>query len=245
MWTKKQIKQHFEAGEKLGLIKNEVADFIRNNKNINELLVQKFVLKRMKECGMKMDKMKPIVAFGKNTSNVHYFVSRKSNRKLKPDTLILLDIWARLNQPKAPYADMTWMFYYGKKTPAKLEQLFKKVLIARDLALRKMKHNLKSKLPVVGKEMNELVRKYFGKLEKNLKHSLGHSLGTLSPHGIYVGFHRRDKKPIVNELAYTIEPGLYFANRYGFRSEIDVFVEKNGGIVITTPVQRKIERIYK
>lgn len=243
MWTQKQIKQHIEAAYKLGIIKNETADFIRLNKNTNELLVQKFVLQKMKEYGLKMDKDKPIVAFGKNTSFVHYSPTQNTKRRLKNNTLILLDIWVRLNQPRAPYADMTWMFYYGKQVPINLENIFQKVIRARDLALKKMKRNIRIKLPVVGKEMNQLVRDYFGNLDVNFKHSLGHSLGTVSPHGIYSGFHRRDKKPIIANLAYTIEPGLYFTNRYGFRSEIDVLWLKNGQIIITTALQKKIEII--
>ncbi len=243
MWTEKQIAQHIEAAQKLGIIKNDVANFILLNKNTDELLVQKFVLKKMKEYGLKMDKDKPIVAFGKNTSFVHYFPNKLNKRQLKNNTLILLDIWARLNQPRAPYADMTWMFYYGKKVPNHLEKFFQKVMGARDLALGKMVKDINLGVSIIGGELNQLAVDYFGNLKNNFKHSLGHSLGTVSPHGIYAGFHRRNRKNIIPNLAYTIEPGLYFTNRFGFRSEIDVLWKKNGQIIITTPLQKKIEII--
>jgi len=245
MWKAVQVQEHFEAAKKLGFVKNDVAKYIRDSINLSEFSVQSFVIKKINEYGLKMDTHKPIVAFGKSSSFVHYFPNRKNNRKLKKDTLILLDIWARLNKAKAPYADMTWMFYYGNKAPEKLENYFKIVLNARDLALSKLKINLKKGEPVIGREMNILVKNYFGKLEKNFKHSLGHSLGTVSPHGTYAGFHRRNIKPIALGLAYTIEPGLYFTNKFGFRSEIDVFVDKFGNVTVTTLKQNKLEIIKK
>jgi Xaa-Pro aminopeptidase len=44
-------------------------------------------------------------------------------------------------------------------------------------------------------------------------------------------------------IPFTIEPGLYFKNRFGVRSEIDCYVTENYKLIITTKVQKRIIRI--
>ena len=74
-WTKLQIQNHTEATKKLGQIKDEVILFIKSNKNIYEKDVLDFIKKSYKKHGLVNDSKKEfaIVAFGKNTKEVHYF----------------------------------------------------------------------------------------------------------------------------------------------------------------------------
>ena len=196
--------------------------------------------------GLKMDDHRPIVAFGKNTCHVHYFPEEKKSRKLKPGTLILLDIWARLNVSKAPYADFTWMFYYGDDEPdPAYKETIKLVRTARDKALSYIQKSLdKGEFPV-GADCDHVARQYL--YEKNVSdyflHTLGHSLGTKSPHGVYGGLRPRTQSKLVPMLGYTVEPGLYFRGKYGCRSEIDFYINKKKKVVVTLPLQKKIEVI--
>lgn len=41
-------------------------------------------------------------------------------------------------------------------------------------------------------------------------------------------------------IPFTIEPGLYFKNRFGVRSEIDCYIDNNYRLVITSKIQRNI-----
>src|SRR3989344_3878610 len=98
------LKSHTGAAQLLDRVKNEIINFIRTNPGTSELKVQKFILKKFKEYKLINEIAKPIVAFRQNTSFVHYYPSRKTNKKLVPGSLVLIDIWARLDQKGMPYA---------------------------------------------------------------------------------------------------------------------------------------------
>lgn len=134
LWSQKQIDQHKIAAEKLKIIKNEFANFIATHPTIDELSCVKFIKNTYKKHGLTNDHKNEfaIVAFGESTKEVHYFPTIKTNKRLSPDTLILLDIWARLSssansitggqvrlgQENIPYADATFMFYFKSKSKA-------------------------------------------------------------------------------------------------------------------------------
>lgn len=246
MWTPKQIAQHTQAAERLGEIKDEAKKFFLEHPTTTEYEAMLFMQDRFRRHHLMMDAHRPIVAFDTNTSHVHYFPEEKTAKTLKKDTLILLDIWGRLTKRGAPYADMTWMFYFGDKATEKFEKLFAGVLMARDKAFRLVKDELKKyrRLPV-GADVDACAREYLKTQgwDKYFLHSLGHSLGTRSPHGIYGGLRPRTKSELVPLLGYTIEPGIYVTGEYGFRSEIDFYVDRDGSVIVTTPVQKKIELI--
>lgn len=123
MWSKKQIKQHKKAAEILVKIVKEFGSYIRKNLDTTEYEAKLFVKKLFKKYNLKSDKTNPIVAFRENTSFVHYFSEQKS-KILKPNSLILFDLWGRLNEPGAPYADITWMLYFGNKVSRDVENIF-------------------------------------------------------------------------------------------------------------------------
>ncbi len=241
-WTKAQVESHKIAAQKLSLIKDEVAGFLRRKKSVTEADAVKFVRSRYKAHGLVNDHKKEfvIVAFGKNTSEVHYFPKGKG-LKLKRDTLILLDMWARLNKKSAPYADMTWMFYYGAKTPKDIEQKWQILKKSRDTAIDYIRvNNLPRGLDVDRAAHDVIGQAGYG---ESIKHTVGHSLGFDSPHGKLPGINWREYSPILINVGYTIEPGMYFKDKYGFRTEIDFYIDSKGKVIITTPIQEKLEII--
>lgn len=196
--------------------------------------------------GLTLDSERPIVAFGKNTSHIHYFPQEKGSKRLEKETLILLDIWARLKKSRAPYADFTWMFYYGDLEPdPAYQETFSYVAKSRDAAISYIKKEIKEGGMPIGAMCDKVARDFFRKknLHPYFMHTLGHSLGTKSPHGIYGGPRPRTKTPLVKNLGYTIEPGLYFAGKYGCRSEIDLYISEKNEVITTLPLQKKIQII--
>ncbi len=74
------------------------------------------------------------------------------------------------------------------------------------------------------KDLERIVRNFFGKYEKYFIHSLGHGVG-LEVHE--KPFFREDY--ILKEnMVITIEPGLYFKNKFGVRIEDLYLIKKNG-----------------
>jgi Xaa-Pro dipeptidase len=243
-WTREKIEQHKIAARYLDNIKKNVFQYIKDKRRVTEYEVQQFILKQFKEKKLKTTELVPIVAFGKNTSYVHYHPSPYS-RWLQPDSLILIDIWARLKKPKAPYADITWMAYFGRKIPANTLKIFNIVIKARNKAIEFMKNNLRKRTLPIGKEIDTVARDYIAQMEhgENFLHNTGHSLGILHPHGVDKGLTLKNQKALKINTGYTIEPGIYIKNKFGVRSEIDFYINKKMEMVITTKRQFQIVKI--
>ena len=58
------------------------------------------------------------------------------------------------------------------------------------------------------------------------------------------GWETHDARQVVPSVAVTIEPGIYLPNRFGVRSEIDMYITENGPRV-TTEVQRSVVLIQE
>lgn len=242
-WTKKQISQHKQAAEALNKIIGEVVKFIRRNSGTTDVAVRQFIKQQYKKYHLKSDKQNSIVAFGSDTSYVHYYADKP--RCLKPGDLILVDIWGRLAETGAPFADITWMLYYGRKLPKDYANAFRVVAEAGDKAIKYLQSNLKKKIIPLGKEIDAVARKYLEKCGHGDKflHGTGHSLGLTSPHGNRTRINRRGRQSLPFNVGYTIEPGVYFKNSFGIRSEIDFYIKGNYKLIITTIRQNKIINI--
>ncbi|MFA6306693.1 MAG: M24 family metallopeptidase [Patescibacteria group bacterium] len=244
-WTKKQIKQHKQAAEALRKIIKKIVEFIKYNPETTDVAIRQFIKKRYKRYHLKSDKQKSIVAFGKSTAHVHYYAEKP--RRLKKGDIIMIDIWARLEEIGAPFADITWMMYYGRKLPKQHVDAFRIVAQAREMAIKYLQSNLKNKTIPLGKEIDDAARNYLndhGLAEKFL-HSTGHSLGLVSPHGRRTRISRKGRQSLPLNIGYTIEPGIYFKNKFGVRSEIDFYIDENYKLIITTICQKQIIKIWK
>jgi len=260
-WSKLQINQHKQAAIALNKIIYEVAGYIENNPGTTDVAIRKFIKERYNVYNLKSDKQKSIVAFEENTSQVHYFAEEPN--QLKEGNLIMVDIWAKLDEIGAPFADITWMLYYGRTIPKQSADAFKMVIQARDKAIKYLQNNLKNKAVPIGKDIDAVVRIYLEKCGHGDKflHGTGHSLGSVSPHGRMTKINRRGKQSLPLNVGYTIEPGVYFKNKFGIRSEIDFYIDspreirpcrseaisqgKNYKLIITTICQRQIIKIWK
>lgn len=241
IWTDEQIKNHKEVAEVLEKIVREAFLFIAKEKNVTEKSVQKFILAKFRKHGLKSCLGLPIVAFNEHSALPHYAIGKRP-AVLKPNTLIMIDIWARSKKKNCPYADITWMGYYGKTLPAKIQRAFDTVLKARDTAIRFVKSSLrKGRLPegrVVNEKANAIIRKAgYGAY---ILHSTGHSIGFRSPHGADKNINRKGDEPLKVNLGYTIEPGIYISSKFGIRSEIDFYIDKKMKLHITSGLQKKM-----
>lgn len=255
-WSKLQISQHKQAARALEKIIEEAVEYIKNNSAVTDVEVRKFIAERYKKYHLKSDKQKSIVAFGRDTANVHFYAEKP--RRLKNGDLIMIDVWAKLAEKSAPFADITWMLYYGKKPLPEYAASFKVIARARDKAIKYLKNNLKKKIVPTGREIDAASRNYLARRgrDKYFLHGTGHSLGLASPHGRRTRISPKGRRPLPLNVGYTIEPGIYFKNNFGVRSEINFYIDspreirlrrskaisrgKNYRLIITSKVQQKI-----
>ncbi|MBI3588968.1 MAG: aminopeptidase P family protein [Candidatus Liptonbacteria bacterium] len=255
-WNNLKLQSHLKSAKLLDEIKTQSFQFIKKNPATSEYKVQEFIRDKFKEKNLRLADHSPIVAFGPNTSHVHYFpksgtktfnlLARRSlDEGGKPETCILIDLWSRLNTHEVPFADITWMGFYGSKIPTEFQKIFDVVTNARDACLEYLKIQLKAKKMPTGAELDAVSRAIINKAGygKNFSHSTGHSLGFISPHGKEAGISYKNNQPLEKNLGYTIEPGIYLENKFGARSEIDFYINSKNKIVITTQVQKKLVQI--
>lgn len=242
-WNKNQINQHKKAADILNKMIDLVVKFIRRNPGTTDVAIRQFIAGQYKRYHLISDKQKSIVAFGNDTANVHFYA--EASRKLKQGNLIMIDIWAKLAKIGAPFADITWMMYYGRKLPKQYSEAFRIVAEARNKAIKFLQNNLKKKIVPIGKEVDEVARNYLNKHGHGEKflHGTGHSLGFVSPHGNRTRINRKGRQPLPFNTGYTIEPGIYFKNKFGIRSEIDFYIKENYKLTITTKIQKEIINI--
>jgi Xaa-Pro dipeptidase len=241
-WNKEAINNHKKAAKLLIVIKDEVFDYLKNNPKTTEFQTQEFVINRFENYNLKTDTFRPIIAFLENTAAVHYYASPKKSKNLRPNSLILVDIWAKLNKKDAPFADITWMGYYGSKVPEEIKKVFGIVIRSRNNAIDHIKSSLRKKIIPTGKEIDAIAESYIEKhgFGKCFLHGTGHPLGFTNDHGRGVYLNEKGRGRLSKLVGYTIEPGIYIKNKFGIRREIDFFIDENFKLNITTPVQDKI-----
>ena len=101
---------------------------------------------------------------------------------------------------------------------------YNQVLTAQEKALKYLR------IPtVLGRELDSIARNYFKslKLDKHFIHSLGHGIGRWIHQAPRIS--PKAKHQVVKPGdVITIEPGLYFKNRFGIRIEDTVVKTKTG-----------------
>jgi Xaa-Pro aminopeptidase len=184
----------------------------------------------------------PNVSAADNTGNPHYLPTAESSRPIGRDDLVLLDLWAKMAEPRSVYADITWMAFTGRRIPERHAMAFTAVVGARDAAIRFVQDAVRTGRSIRGWEVDReaaAVLRHAGYGDQIL-HRTGHSLGE-SVHGNGVNmddFETHDDRRLLPGTGFTIEPGVYFED-FGVRSEINMIVGEQDARV-SGPVQQEI-----
>ncbi|MEO8648610.1 MAG: M24 family metallopeptidase [Acidobacteriota bacterium] len=250
VWTPEQLAMHREACEKLQKIILEAFAEIGRRINANipttEYDVQQFMVKRYSEEGMQPSPMD--VSVTKNAASPHYFPSKGRNSPIGRGDLVLIDAVTKLNKPKAPAVDLTWVGYVGDKVPDEYVRIWNIVFDAQQTAYNFVKKAFQEHRPIKGADVDDVARGIIRKAgyADQFLHRTGHSIGE-EGHGNGANIDNletRDTRLLIPGTAFSIEPGIYFDGKFGIRSEINVFVSENDAI-ITAPFQKEIIAIMK
>lgn len=208
---------------------------IEQNGVSDEYRIQQFIAKRFHEEGMVYDDP-PIVAINHNASNPHYGPTSKVSSPIHVGDVVLIDMWAKMDDPLGVYADITWMGYVGKKVPAFVAERFQILKEAIDHAVSFLEENL-SQREVLGYEVDDVVRKDITDkgYGEYFTHRTGHNISVdISPHGPGANiddYESHDTRALINGTSFSLEPGIY-APDFGMRSETNVYVENRHPIVV-------------
>ena len=221
-----------------------IRERLLDNEGVTEYEVQQHILSYFKERGLVTD-THPIVAIGTNASSPHYAPSILSSSAIKRDMVVVIDAWAKNDDPQAVYGDLTWVGYTGSEVPADVERSFSLIANARDAALELVKTRFTNNEPVFGYEVDRAARNVIENagMGSAFIHRTGHNI-TTEIHGPGVNmddFETHDDRTILPGMSFSIEPGVYVEGGLGMRTEIDVVISHDGEVSVpSSPIQTAV-----
>ena len=242
-WTEEQRQQHFEAGRRVDKVRRAAFEFIRertrNRVPLQEVEVQSFVRGGFEAAGLVTDHG-PIVGCNANASNPHYEPSREETSPIQPGDWVLLDMWAKLDQPDSVYYDITWTAFCGDNPTDEMRRVFQVVTGARDAAIQRVKQAIAARNELYGFEVDDACRAVIANAGygEYFTHRTGHSIG-VEVHGNGANmdnFETHDERRIMPYTCFSVEPGVYLP-AFGVRSEINMFIGE-GEALVTGEIQR-------
>ena len=246
-WDAAQIATHRTASEKLYAIKDRAFEYagarLSAGDPLTEFELQDQMVQWFREAGLVTD-APPIVAAQENAGNPHYAPSREQSRAIRPNELLLLDLWGKLEQPGAVYADITWAGFAGDPPPD-LVRAFDVIVQGRDAAIEKVKSGIAAGKTVHGWEVDRAARDVIAAagFGDQFIHRTGHSLGEdVHGNGVHMDdYETHDDRMLCEGTGFTIEPGIY-TPAFGVRTEINMVVGQTSADV-TGACQTELVRI--
>lgn len=232
-WSEAQYDSHVLAGKRVDAIRaaafDKVRDAHRTGSEPTEYEIQQFIMDQFQAHGLVTDHP-PIVAVNENASDPHYAPTLSGSRAIRPGDSLLIDLWAKLDQPNSVFYDITWMGYCGSQPPSALKHVFDIARTARDLAVQAVNRARTEGRRLHGFEVDDVTRNHIRKnhFGDYFVHRTGHSIG-VSVHGNGANMDNletHDDRLIVPNTCFSVEPGIYLPE-FGVRTEVNVFVREN------------------
>jgi Xaa-Pro aminopeptidase len=244
-WTEQQLESHMEAGGRVDATRAaafaHVSDCLRRNERITEWQVKQFILDRFRSQGLFTDHG-PDIAVNANASNPHYDPKEDRCSEIRRGDHLLMDMWAKLDQPEAVYYDITWVGFCGPNPPSENQNIFHLVRDARDKAVQRVVDAVAKKEDLRGFQVDDAAREHIqaAGYGKYFFHRTGHSIG-VDVHGSGANMDNletHDVRKVIPWTCFSIEPGIYLPE-FGVRSEVNVFVDERRARV-TGEIQREL-----
>lgn len=251
VWDDSQEAMHFEAAkltdEAYGVAWQFIAEQLRNQGYTTELDVQARIMKHFADHKM-TTYSPPIVGEGPHSADPHFEPNAGDNRRIAANSFVLIDLWAKMDKPRAVYSDLTRVGYVGESVPAKINEVFHIVAAARDAGIARVRRAFEHGEPLQGWEVDAATREVIEKAGygKFFTHRTGHNIGQeVHGNGCHMdGLETREERRVMRRTCFSIEPGIYLPGEFGVRSEIDVFIDANGGVHVTGgPLQTEVRRV--
>jgi Xaa-Pro dipeptidase len=183
----------------------------------------------------------PNVSVNAHSGDPHYEPTAETSAPIRKGDFVLLDIWAKCNEPDSVFYDITWTGVIG--TPSdKQREVFTVVRDARDVGIRQVKEAFDSGNPICGFEVDQAVRDFI--ISKGYGHYVihrtGHSIGPdIHANGANLdNLETKDDRLILPNTCFSVEPGVYLPE-FGVRSEIDMMI-RNGKAEVTGRIQNEL-----
>jgi Xaa-Pro aminopeptidase len=148
---------------------------------------------------------------GPNGAIVHYRVTRKTNRRIRPGELLLIDSGAQFQDGTT---DVTRTIAVGDPTP-EMRDRFTRVLRGHLAIARAVFPD-----GATGAQIDAFARQYLWQAGLDFEHGTGHGVGSyLSVHEGPARISKLGTTPLKRGMILSNEPGYYKTSEYGIRIE--------------------------
>ena len=212
VWDAGAIETHRLASERLYRVKDRACEIVarrlREGVATTEYDIQQLMAGWFRDEGLVSDSDVNVSA-GENSGNPHYLPTAAVHRAIARDEIVLLDLWGKLSQPAAVYADITWIGFTGAKAPERYVKAYAAVCAARDAGIRLVQDAARAGRELRGFEVDRAasaVLREAGYADKIL-HRTGHSLGeTVHGNGVNMDdYEMHDDRLLLARTGFTIE----------------------------------------
>jgi Xaa-Pro aminopeptidase len=238
-WDDEQWAMHCEAARHTRSAYDAAFAFIvqrvRSIGSVRETEVQQRILDHFAAQNVTADHA-PICAVGPHSGDPHYEPSAAHDGVIREDDFVLIDLWAKLKQPRAVYSDLTWTCFVGREVPARYRDIFQIVARARDAAIACVRGSFAAGRPLQGWEVDQAARSVIEQAGYGTYfcHRTGHSIGQ-EVHGNGANMDNletREERRVLPRTCFSVEPGIYLPE-FGVRSEVNVFVDADCQVHVT------------
>ncbi|HTM27183.1 MAG TPA: M24 family metallopeptidase [Vicinamibacterales bacterium] len=244
VWSADALTTHRTASDALYRIKDRAFNFVRDarkqGRSLTELDVQSAMTGWFGDEGLVTD-APPVVAAQENAGNPHYMPTAARPRAIGANEVLLLDLWGKLPQPGAVFADITWVGFTADQVPERYVRAFNAARDARDAAVTLVQDAVSAGRELRGYEVDRACRAVIERagFGSQFIHRTGHSLGTeVHGNGVHMDdYETHDERRLIPGTGFTIEPGVY-GKEFGVRTEINMFIGEREATV-SGPLQRE------
>ena len=249
LWDDDQWASHLEAEvvttSAYDVAWKLIADKARDGGATSECEVQAAIQGHIRRLGAFFDHG-PIVGVGPHSGDPHYEPDPTRDTPIKQGDFVLIDLWAKMDKPRAVYSDLTRVGFVGEQVPIKYAEVFRVVARARDSAIAAVRDAFAAGRPLHGWEVDDACRRVIEEAGHGpaFVHRTGHSIGQ-EVHGNGANMDNletRDERLVLPRTCFSVEPGVY-GPEFGVRSEVDVFIDAAGKVHVTGGLQQEVVAI--
>lgn len=246
-WTDAQWQLHLEAGRHTDSAYDRawsyIVERVRRDGSVRETEVQAVIMDHFRENGL-TTYHPPIVGVNEHSGDPHYEPLPGKDGVIRAGDFVLIDLWAKVDQPDGVYSDLTRVAFVGDSVPEKYERIFQIVAQARDAAIALVQERFAANQPLNGWEVDQAARRVIeaAGYGKQFVHRTGHNIGR-ETHGNGAnmdGLETKEIRLVLPRTCFSVEPGIYFPE-FGVRSEVNVFVDVDKRVHVTAgELQRNV-----
>jgi len=221
----REIKAISKACDIVNITLNQIKKINLIGKTEKELAA--YLKYHISKLGFETANYEPIVASGSRSALPH---AKTTNYKLKKTSNFLIDLGAKVYGYNS---DLTRVYSFSKMK-AEYKRIYIIVKEAQETAIHSIKPGIKASL--IDKAARDVIAKYG--YAKNFIHTTGHGLGlhiheapTISP---------KSDEYLESGMVFTVEPGIYLADKFGIRIEDVVVVTQKGYKVLSHDITHAV-----